>query len=69
MFQDTKGAYETNTNSEMDNDMNGNIEEPVMKTLLHGLLDSHSIYDLQKNQINIAPAEVYMPLGIFQDSH
>jgi hypothetical protein len=39
-------------------------EELVMKTLLHGFIDAHSIYDLEKNQINIALGEWHMPLGI-----
>jgi hypothetical protein len=46
----------------MDNDTNENTEEPITKTLLHGFTDSHSIYDIQNNQINIAPIEGYMPL-------
>ena len=40
-------------------------EEPITKTMIHGFTDSYNIYDLQNNQINIAPAEGYMPLGIF----
>ena len=37
--------------------------------MIHGFTDSYNIYDLQKIQINIAPAEGYMPLGIFQDKY
>lgn len=37
--------------------------------MIHGFTDSYNIYDLQNNQINIAPAEGYMPLGIFQDKY
>jgi hypothetical protein len=69
MFNQFVDAYATDTDSEMDNDTNENTEEPITKTLLHGFTDSHSIYDLQNNQINIAPAEGYMPLGIFQDRY
>ena len=44
-------------------------EEPITKTMIHGFTDSYNIYDLQNNQINIAPTEGYMPLGIFQDKY
>ena len=69
MFNQFVDAYATNIDSEMDNDTNENTEEPITKTLLHGFTDSHSIYDLQNNKINIAPVEGYMPLGIFQDRY
>jgi hypothetical protein len=69
MFNQFIDANATDNDSEMGNDTNENIEEPITKTLLHGFTDSNSIYDLQNNQINIAPAKGCMPLGFFQDRY
>ena len=69
MFNQAKDAYETDTDNESETTIDENTQEPVTKTLLHGFTDSHSIYDLQNNQINIAPGEGYIPLGIFQDRY
>ena len=41
----------------------------MTKTMVHVFIDSYNIYDLQNSQINIARAEGYIPLGIFQDKY
>jgi len=69
VFNDINDTYVTDTDNEIGNGIDKNTEEPITKTLIHGFTDSHSIYDLQNNQINIAPAEGYMPLGIFKDRY
>ena len=62
MFNEMNDTYATDIDTKIDNGIDENTEKPITKTLIHGFIDSHSIYDLQNNQINIAPAEVYMPL-------
>jgi hypothetical protein len=62
MFNQEKYAYAIETDNEMENDTNENIEEPITMTLLCGFTYSHSIYYLQKNKINIVLAQGYMPL-------
>ena len=37
--------------------------------MVHGFANSYNIFDLQNNQINIAPREGYAPLGIFRDKY
>ena len=69
MFNEAKDAFASDSDEEFDNNIDENTIELVTKTLVHGFTDSHSIYDLQTNQINIAPAKGNMPLGIFQDKY
>ena len=77
IFNENKEAYENQTDLENEEFNGDNIDEDtieenenlVTKTLLHGFTDTHNIFYLQNNQINIAPGEGYLPLGIFQDRY
>ena len=69
MFNEAKDAFASDSDEEVDNNIDENTIELVTKTLVHGFNDSHGIYDLQTNQEKIAPTEGYMPLGIFQDKY
>ena len=77
IFNENKEAYESQTDLENEEFNGDNIDEDILernedvvtKTLLHGFTDTYNIFDLQNNQINIAPGEVYLPLGIFQDKY
>jgi hypothetical protein len=62
-------TYETESDIEDEKCSELISEEPIRKTMIHGFIDSYNIYDLQNNQINIALAKGYMPLGMFQDKY
>ena len=77
VFIENKEAYENETdaeNEQLDQKENElgiheDNDDPITKTLVHGFTDSYNIFDLQNNQINIAPSEGYVPLGIFRDKY
>ena len=68
-FNKYSETYETESDIENEKYSELISEEPITKTMIHGFTNSYNIYDLQNNQINIALAEGYMPLGIFQDKY
>jgi hypothetical protein len=69
VFIENKEAYEDETYIENEEFDEENNEEPITKTLVHAFTDTYNIFDLHNNQINIAPGEGYVPLGIFQDKY
>ena len=69
VFIENKESYDSETNIEHDCTDIDDLPEPITKTLIHGFIDAHTIYDLANKQINVAPAEGYMPLGIFHDKY
>lgn len=58
----------SNSDNESDTDSDANNEAPT-ETLVHGLIESQHIYDLQDKIIELAPAEGQRPLGIFKDKY
>ena len=66
IFIENKKAYNSETDIENDCTDIDDLPEPITKTLIHGLIDTQIFYDLANRKINVAPAEGYMPLGIFQ---
>ena len=69
VFIENKESYDSETDIEHDCTDIDDLPEPITKTLIHGFIDAHTIYDLANKQINVAPAEGYMPLGIFHDKY
>ena len=53
-------TYDTENESEDD--------RPI-ETLIHGFTDSQHVHDLQDKILEVAPAEVQRPLGIFKDTY
>ena len=65
-FLQNQEAYQSSSDIDDSEDDNQGNDEPTTKTLVHGFIDAHTVYDLVNRQINIAPAAGYMPLGIFR---
>lgn len=59
MFNEDTNLESSDIDSENIKDTYNISEELVMKTLLHGFTDSHSIYDLENKQIKIAQWELF----------
>jgi len=62
IIQNANSGNESDTNSDANN-------EAHTKTLVHGLIESHRIYNLQYKIIELAPSKGQRPLWIFKEKY